>query len=114
MYDERELLRGNTPTLVLAVLRNGPQHGYGIAREINQRTNNMLKFRQGTLYPTLHALEREGLVAGQWETTGERPRLVYTITEAGQAELDRRMRIWNQFSLAMSQVIGAKPDEQPA
>src|ERR1043166_3679889 len=54
---ERELLKGNTPTLVLAVLKDQPLHGYGIAREIERRSDNALKFKEGTLYPALHALE---------------------------------------------------------
>ncbi len=115
MYDERELLRGSTPTLVLAVLKDGPRHGYAIARDVNRRSNDALKFKQGTLYPVLHALERDGLIAGAWEhEEGERPRKVYTITDAGRAELDRRMQAWSKFSLAINSVIGARPDEQPA
>ena len=55
---EKELLKGNTPTLVLAVLNVAPLHGYGIAREIERRTDNALKCKEGTLYPALHALER--------------------------------------------------------
>jgi hypothetical protein len=66
--DERELIRGSTPTLVLAVLSEGPRHGYAIAREVNRRTEGALKFKQGTLYPVLHGLERDGLVAGAWST----------------------------------------------
>ena len=115
MNDERELLRGSTPTLVLAVLKDGAQHGYAIAREVNRRSNNVLKFKQGTLYPVLHALERDGLIAGKWEhKEGERPRKVYTITKSGRAELARRMRVWSKFSLAVNSVIGGTPHEQPA
>jgi len=115
---ESELLRGNTPTLVLAALADGPQHGYAIAQEINKRTANSLKFKQGTLYPVLHTLEREGLVTGQWtQTTGERPRLVYAITDAGRAELARRVQVWRTFSEAMNTMIGGRtgvePREQP-
>ncbi len=116
---ESELLRGNTPTLVLAALAEGPQHGYAIAQEINKRTGNSLRFKQGTLYPVLHTLEREGLVTGEWRhDTGERPRLVYAITEAGRAELARRVDVWQTFSNAMNTMIGGvpnggSPDAQP-
>lgn len=109
MTNESDLLRGNTPTLVLAVLADGPQHGYAIAQQINRRTDNSLKFKQGTLYPVLHTLEREGLVSGQWQhTAGERPRLVYAITEAGQAALAERVRAWQRFSQAMNSLIGGQ------
>ena len=107
---ESELLRGNTPTLVLAALADGPQHGYAIAQEINKRTRNSLKFKQGTLYPVLHTLEREGFVTGQWQhVAGERPRLVYAITEAGRADLARRVDIWQAFSKAMDTMISGVP-----
>ena len=107
MDDERELLKGNTPTLVLAVLEDAPQHGYAIAREINRRSGDALRCKQGTLYPALHALERDGLIEGNWETGGgERPRKVYTLTDAGRAELTRRVRTWDAFSHAIGRVIG--------
>lgn len=107
---ESELLRGNVPTLVLAALADGPQHGYAIAQAINKRTNNSLKFKQGTLYPVLHTLERDGLVTGEWQhVAGERPRLVYVITEAGLGELARRVDIWKTFAKAMDTMIGGVP-----
>src|SRR5689334_2147305 len=100
---DRELLKGNTPTLVLAVLKDAPLHGYGIAREIERRSDNALKFKEGTLYPALHGLEREGLICGEWEQeNGGRNRKVYRITPAGLAELDRRTRTWNLFASAVS------------
>src|SRR5919198_721815 len=77
MDTERELLKGNTPTLVLAVLRDGPRHGYAIAREIERRSRDALKCKEGTLYPALHALEQQGLIAGEWrEEKGGRQRKV--------------------------------------
>src|SRR5947199_9212449 len=97
MDDERELLKGNTPTLVLAVLRDGPLHGYGIAREIERRSENALKCKEGTLYPALHTLERDGLIAGEWrQEPGGRDRKVYALTPAGHASLEQRARTWAQ------------------
>jgi PadR family transcriptional regulator PadR len=112
MDSERELLKGNTPTLVLAVLRDGPLHGYGIAREIERRSGNALRFKEGTLYPALHALEREELIAGQWSKEhGGRERKVYSITPAGLAALDRRTRTWAEFASAIYRVIGGESHE---
>jgi PadR family transcriptional regulator, regulatory protein PadR len=109
------LLRGNTPTLVLAVLEDGPLHGYAIAREINRRSDQALQCKQGTLYPALHALEQDGLIRGEWQNEpGERPRKVYVITEVGITELRRRIQTWSQFSLAIDSVIGRKRRELPA
>ena len=115
MEDERELLRGNTPTMILAILRDGPQHAYAIGSAISGRVGEGVKFKRGTLYPVLHALERDGFVVGQWEhTEGERPRCTYTITEAGRAELARRAELWGRFSQAMNNLIEEKRREQPA
>jgi PadR family transcriptional regulator PadR len=113
--DTRELLKGNTPTLVLAVLTEGPQHTYAIGRAIASRVGDALQFKRGTLYPVLHALERDGLVLGEWEhEEGERPRRIYTITPAGRAEFARRAERWNRFAEAMNRLIGGTPHEQVA
>lgn len=108
--DERELLRGNTPTLVLATLADTPRHGYEIAREINRRSRNALQFKQGTLYPALHALERDGFIEGMWEMSEPRPRKVYALTDAGRAELVRRQETWRQFTTAVGDVLDSMPD----
>ena len=108
---ERELLKGNTPTLALAVLHDGPLHGYGIAREIERRSDNALKFKEGTLYPALHTLEREGMIEGEWrKEDGGRERKVYAITPAGRAALQQRTRTWNTFATAIERVIGGQKD----
>jgi PadR family transcriptional regulator PadR len=108
---DRELLKGNTPTLVLAVLNDGPMHGYGMAREIERRSNNALKFKEGTLYPALHALERDELIAGEWRKEPEgRERKIYHITPAGKAALAQRTRSWNSFATAIGQVLGGVDD----
>jgi PadR family transcriptional regulator PadR len=109
---DRELLKGNTPTLVLAVLNDGPMHGYGIAREIERRSNNALKFKEGTLYPALHALERDAMITGEWRREPEgRERKVYHITPAGRGALVRRTDAWNSFSAAIERVIGGGGDD---
>ena len=106
MDAERELLKGNTPTLVLAVLRDGPLHGYAIAREIERRSGDALRCKEGTLYPALHALERDGLIGGEWRReAGERDRKIYAITPAGAAALEERTRTWERFAAAVHRVI---------
>jgi PadR family transcriptional regulator PadR len=110
METQRELLRGSTPTLVLAVLRDGPLHGYGIAREIEERSRHSLQCREGTLYPVLHTLEEDGLIAGEWLVNGERARKVYTLTPAGVAAYDERARTWGEFVEAVQSVLGGTRD----
>jgi PadR family transcriptional regulator PadR len=107
---ERELLKGNTPTLVLAVLRERPLHGYAIAREIERRSDQALRCKEGTLYPALHALEREGLIEGEWREENGRERKVYLLTPAGHAALVNRTQLWARFSTAIERVIGPEPE----
>jgi PadR family transcriptional regulator PadR len=112
--DSSALLRGNTPTLILAVLERSPNHGYGIAREIERRSESGLALREGSLYPALRGLEADGLVTSHWETLESGPsRRVYTITHEGRAELARRTRSWRTFVQAIDQVLGGSPDVQP-
>jgi PadR family transcriptional regulator PadR len=112
---ERELLKGNTPTLILAILRDGPMHGYAMAREIERRSDNALRFKEGTLYPALRALESGRLVCSTWEVQESGPaRRVYKLTQAGHRELAKRTRIWSEFAEAIAKVIQGGPREQPA
>src|SRR5918997_5620750 len=77
-----ELLKGNTPTLILCVLSEGALHGYGIAREVERRSSGALALGEGSLYPALRSLEADGLITASWEgeETGRR-RKGYTPTD---------------------------------
>ena len=114
--EQGELLKGTTPTLILAVLNDAPRHGYAIAREIERRSKDALSLGEGSLYPALRGLERDGLVTSRWETQPAGPaRKVYTLTEAGAEVLTRRTTSWRQFADAIENVIeGRKPHAQPA
>ena len=112
---DKELLKGNTPTLVLAVLAEAPLHGYAIAREIERRSGDALKFKEGTLYPALHTLEKDGLITGTWiHQDGARSRKVYTITEDGIGALRKKTQMWAAFSTAISKVIEGGENNEPA
>lgn len=113
MSSDNELRKGSTPTLILAVLADGPRHGYAIAREIERRSADALKMGEGALYPALRALEREGLVVSQWETMPSGPaRRTYTLTDTGQAKLTQQIETWRKFSEAIGLVIGGTPNAQ--
>ncbi len=102
-----DLLRGNTPALVLAVLQSDPAHGYAIVKRIADLSEQGLMMKHGTLYPVLHALERDGWVSGEWEhPDGERPRKVYSITDAGRTELARHTSEWKRFASTINSVLG--------
>jgi DNA-binding PadR family transcriptional regulator len=103
--------RTDTKALVLAVLADGPLHGYGITREIKKRSEETLKLGEGQLYPLLHALEEQGWIAGEWEMQeGDPPRKVYSLTDSGQAELEKRAKSWLSFANAVATVLGQKPE----
>ncbi len=67
MRFQRELLKGTTETLVLAVLRNAPAHGYELVGRLRQRSEGIFELGEGTLYPLLYKLEDTGLISGKWE-----------------------------------------------
>ena len=106
MRFDRELLKGNTATVVLAILDEGPLHGYQIAKEMRRRSGDALELGQGVLYPILHRLEDRGLIDGEWEqSTGTPSRKRYAISAKGRAELKTRRTEWDAFSRAMSMVL---------
>jgi len=107
----QEHLKGGLALLLLATLRDGPAHGYGLARTIERRTENALQLREGTLYPALHALERDGLIISAWETpAGGRERKVYRLTQAGETRLDEWSLGWHQFVAAVGRVLAPAPE----
>jgi PadR family transcriptional regulator len=101
-----ELKKGSVSTLVLTVLRDGPLHGYQIAREIERRSAGYFDCKEGTLYPALHRLEREGLLEAEWRPAGEqRRRKYYTLTAAGAHRLAESAEEWRTFSTRLLQMI---------
>ncbi len=114
MAPEHQLLKGSTQTMILAILREEPLHGYAIARAIERRSHHGLTFHDGTLYPALQQLERAGLIAGAWEPTGSTPpRKVYRLTEVGAAELEKRVGTWSRFVRSVNAVLGLPPETRP-
>lgn len=102
--------RTDTKALVLAILAESPNHGYGISRAIKERSSEVLKLGEGQLYPVLHALEESGWVVAEWEMQdGDPPKRVYRITPAGQAELESRAKTWQVFAEAVAQVLPRTP-----
>ena len=103
---QAELLKGNTETLLLVLMEAEPMYGYQLAKEINQRSSGYFAFKEGTMYPALHRLERDKLVEGTWQDTpnGVRRRY-YRITAQGSQALADRLREWQRFSRAMNSVM---------
>ena len=106
MVYQRELLKGNTDTLLLAMVLERPTYGYHLAKEIKQRSSGYFQFKEGTLYPALHRLERSGLIKGEWgESPAGQQRRYYSITDHGLRELRRKNQEWAQFSRAINLVM---------
>ena len=107
MY-QKELLKGNTETLLLSLLTEESMHGYRIVREIERRSSGYFQFKEGTMYPALHRLEAAGFIIGSWGTgTTGTPRRYYSITTNGRQMLEERLKEWHRFSSAVNRIMPA-------
>ncbi len=110
MY-KQEQLKGNTETLLLALLESEPMYGYQIVKEVDKRSSGYFAFKEGTLYPALHRLERDKLVDGTWqETPSGTRRRYYHITAKGTQTLADRLKEWEKFSEAMNSIMLPEPE----
>ncbi|HXI22082.1 MAG TPA: PadR family transcriptional regulator [Gemmatimonadales bacterium] len=102
-----ELLAGTLDLLILQTLTLGRLHGYAIARHIERSSEELLRMEQGSLYPALERLQRQGWVTSAWARTptGRRARY-YTITASGRKRLGQKISAFDQLSLAVSRVLG--------
>jgi len=102
----RELLKGSTDSLLLSLIGNNPMYGYQLIKEMERRSGGYFQFREGTLYPALHRLEKEGLIQGKWEhPPGGQERRYYYLTEKGQQVLSQKAAVWQQFATAVNMII---------
>ena len=102
---ERELKRGSTELLILALLEQKPRHGYEIGRLIDERSDGAISFHIASLYPTLYRLQEKGLIEGRWvERAGQRRRRYYRLTPEGRKALEKQRGIWDQFFGALDRV----------
>lgn len=103
--------KGDLEALVLGVLQGTAMHGYEISRRIRQLSEAALSVGEGQLYPTLHKLERDGLVAAEWVPQEGKPaRKVYHLTEAGATSLAKHQKNWQQFSGGVGRILGLGPE----
>ena len=102
--------RGDLEALILAVLLDGPKHGYEISKQIKAVSGKTLQFGEGQMYPALHKLEEAGSVQSTWEPQdGKPPRKVYALTETGKAQLAKKKIEWSKFQESVSAILGAQP-----
>lgn len=101
-----EALKGHVDSMVLAVLADGPLHGYAVIEELKRRSGGQLALPEGTIYPVLHRLERASLLRSSWAESPRRRR-VYDLTAKGRRELGERRREWSAFAGVMEAVLAS-------
>jgi transcriptional regulator len=92
--------------LILKTLARGPNHGFGITLHIQTVSEGLLRVEEGSLYPALHRLERDGLIAGEWRISdnGRRARF-YALSDAGRRRLDQAEQQWSALSEGVGKVL---------
>ncbi|MGN0523336.1 MAG: PadR family transcriptional regulator [Eubacterium sp.] len=105
MKYSKELLKGSTTILVLSVLENKDLYGYMIIRELEIRSENAFEMSEGTLYPILHALEKEKLLESYWKEVDGRRRKYYHITKKGLLQYQEQKQEWLAFSTDVKKVL---------
>jgi PadR family transcriptional regulator PadR len=106
MAKKNELIKGSIDSLLLCVIVQQPMYGYQIIKELERRSQGYFKFKEGTLYPALHRLEKAGLARGEWQMLPNgRQRRYYHITEKGLNSLAAKRGQWLDFITAMNLII---------
>jgi len=100
-----EALKGHLDAMILAVLGAGPAHGYAVIESLKLRSGGVFQLPEGTVYPALHRLEADGLLASSWDQTSGRRRRVYRLTRRGRSALGARRSDWRVFSRAVEGVL---------
>jgi transcriptional regulator len=107
---DREIKRGSTEMLILALVETRARHGYEIAKLIEERSESVLQFHVASLYPLLYRLEKRGLLLGRWvEKAGQRRRRYYKLTPAGRKVLAEQRQTWQDFFTALDRVARITP-----
>jgi len=106
MAQNRELVKGNIESLLLSLVGQQPMYGYQIIKELEKRSQGYFRFKEGTLYPILHRLEKAGLIESKWQALfSGRQRRYYYITDGGRNSLMEKKSQWSDFLTAMNQII---------
>jgi PadR family transcriptional regulator PadR len=102
-----EVLRGTLDLLILKVVAAAPEHGWAIAQQIEQQSNDALQIGQGSLYPALQRLEQKGWIDSAWHATQENRRAkYYRLTASGRRALAAEMASWRRYVAAVDLILG--------
>ena len=112
MGGKTDVWQGTLALMVLKTLQMiGPQHGYGLARRIEQTSGDLLELNYGTLYPALLKLEQEGHIASEWGTSdNNRKAKYYKLTRAGRKRIEKEAREWEQTTAILARFLA--PSEE--
>jgi transcriptional regulator len=115
MKEKPDVLQGTLALMVLKTLDIlGPQHGYGIARRVEQISGDLLAVNQGTLYPLLLKLEHEGSIASEWGASENNRRArFYRLTATGRKQLQAEARDWKQTAAIIARFFDVKAEDMP-
>jgi PadR family transcriptional regulator, regulatory protein PadR len=108
MAQKSDLLQGTLDLLILKTLALGAMHGWGISLRIQQVSEDVLQVNQGSLYPALHRLEQQGLIASQWGASeNNRQAKFYELTRAGRKQLAEETKNWERLAGAVARVLSS-------
>ena len=103
-----DLLQGTLDLLILKALTLGRLHGWGISKRIRRLSSDVLEVNQGSLYPALYRLEKQGLIEASWGVSSEgRKAKFYALTRDGRRVFDREEKSWRLFAGAVEQILSA-------
>ena len=106
VHTQTDALRGSLDLLVLKTLSLAPMHGWGISLRIQQTSKGVLEVNQGSLYPALQRLEKDGLITSDWGTTDNNRRArYYRLTAAGRRALGDELESWKRFAAGLDAVL---------
>ena len=104
-----QMRKGTTSLMVLKLLMDAaaPLHGYEVIQRLKASSHGAIDFKEGLIYPTLHALEQKGLIEGNWAgDAGTRRRRLYSLTEKGRRQLDQDLERWQVLSRQVNLLLG--------
>lgn len=108
MKSDKELVGASTALLALGILAKTPSYGYEVVKHVNREAENLFEWQEGTIYPVLHKLEKDGLLRTQWQQADSgRKRKYYYITEKGREALEERKEQWQSFNSLVNRVMEA-------
>ena len=106
MGNKSDLLQGTLDLLILKTLEPGAMHGWGISLRIQAVSEDVLQVNQGSLYPALHRLEQQGLIASEWGASeNNRQAKYYQLTRAGRKQLAEETESWERISQAVARIL---------